>query len=88
MSLTKIGPKFQVTIPKTTRDALGLSVGDLMDASPTKDGILLRPQVVMHKFAFAALQKQAKKSGKHKLSEQEIAAEIAAVRKAKTKRPA
>jgi hypothetical protein len=42
----------------------------------------------MHKFAFAALQKQAKKSGKHKLSEQEIDAEIAAVRKAKPKRSA
>lgn len=88
MTLTKIGPKFQVTIPKTVRDALGLGIGDLMEASQTKDGILLRPQVVMRKSAFTALQKQVRKSGKHKLSEQEIEAEITAVRKAKTKRSA
>ena len=26
---TKVGPKFQVTIPKNVRDAVGLKVGDL-----------------------------------------------------------
>jgi AbrB family looped-hinge helix DNA binding protein len=86
MSLTKIGPKFQVTIPKDARTAVGLNVGDLVEATVTKNGVLLRPQVVLHKSAFAALQQQAKKRGKSKFSLKEINAEIAMVRKEKTTR--
>lgn len=89
MALTKIGPKFQVTIPKEARLAVGLAVGDVMEATVTKNGVLLRPQVVIEKSAFAALQQQAKRSGKDRLSMKEIEAEIRAVRKARTaKRPA
>lgn len=86
MSLTKIGPKFQVTIPKAVRTVVGLSVGDLVEATVTKNGVLLRPQVVLHKSAFAALQQQAKRRGKNKLSLKEINAEIALVRKEKATR--
>jgi AbrB family looped-hinge helix DNA binding protein len=86
MSLTKIGPKFQVTIPKDARKAVGLNVGDLMEATVTKNGVLLRPQVVLHKSAFAALQQQAKRRGKNNLSLKEINAEIAVVRKEKATR--
>ena len=49
MALTKVGPKFQVTIPKVAREAIGLSVGDLIEATPTKNGVLLRPKVVVDK---------------------------------------
>jgi len=49
MALTRVKPKFQVTIPETTRKAIGLKVGDFVDATPTKGGILLRPQVVVDK---------------------------------------
>jgi len=88
MALTKVGPKYQVTIPKEAREAAGLAVGDLVDATPTKDGVLLRPQAVIPKSALAALQQQATRSGTDKLSRREIAAEIAAVRKEKPKRSA
>jgi AbrB family looped-hinge helix DNA binding protein len=47
MALTKVGPKFQVTLPKVTREAIGLNVGDLVEATPTKNGVLLRPQTVV-----------------------------------------
>jgi AbrB family looped-hinge helix DNA binding protein len=49
MALTKVGPKFQVTIPKVAREAIGLNVGDLVDATPTKNGVLLRPKVAVDK---------------------------------------
>ena len=49
MALTKVGPKFQVTIPKAAREAVGLDVGDLVDAIPQGNGILLRPKTVTDK---------------------------------------
>lgn len=88
MAFTKVGPKFQVTIPKVTREAIGLKVGDLVEATTTKDGVLLRPKVAVDKSTLAVLQAQAKRSGKSRLSVREIEAEIAAVRKGKTKRSA
>lgn len=88
MALTKVGPKFQVTIPKVTREAIGLNVGDLVEATTTKEGVLLRPKVAVDKSSLAVLQAQAKRSGKSRLSTREIEAEIAAVRKEKTKRSA
>ena len=55
MALTKVGPKYQVPIPKEAREAVGLAVGDLVDATPTKDGVRLRPPAVVQKTALAAL---------------------------------
>jgi len=49
MGLTKIGPKFQVTLPKSAREAVGLQVGDLVEATVARDGILLRPKLVLEK---------------------------------------
>ena len=46
---TKVGPKFQITIPKNIRDAVGLKVGDLVEASVGRDGIVLRQKVLIHK---------------------------------------
>ena len=46
---TKVGPKFQVTIPKNVRDAVGLKVGDLIEASVGRKGIVLRQKVLIDK---------------------------------------
>jgi len=51
-TLTKITRNFQVTIPPTTRRALNLRVGDFMEATPHRDGILLRPATVVTGDAF------------------------------------
>lgn len=42
--VTKVGPKYQVTIPKQVREALGLKVGDLVQASVGKD-----KSIVLHR---------------------------------------
>ena len=42
---TKVGPKYQVTIPKEVRDAVGLKVGDLVVATVSRQGIVLRQKV-------------------------------------------
>ncbi len=46
MALTKVGAEYQVVIPKTAREAAGLRVGDLLEATARPDGILLRTKVV------------------------------------------
>src|SRR4029450_7933693 len=46
---TKVGPKFQVTIPKNVRDAVGLKVGDLVEPPARRDGIVLRQKVLIDK---------------------------------------
>jgi AbrB family looped-hinge helix DNA binding protein len=47
MALTRIKPKFQITLPQSARTPVGLKVGDFLDATPTRGGILLRPKVVV-----------------------------------------
>lgn len=44
---TKVGPKFQVTIPKRVREAAGLRIGDFIEATPVKGGVLLRPKILV-----------------------------------------
>jgi AbrB family looped-hinge helix DNA binding protein len=47
MALTKVGPKFQVTIPKAARTAARLAVGELIEASVEGGVIILRRKVVL-----------------------------------------
>lgn len=44
---TKVGHKYQVVIPKRIRDAAGLKVGDYIEAVLTREGILLRPKMLV-----------------------------------------
>jgi len=45
----KLGPKYQVTIPKPVRDALGLKVGDLVETTISRAGAVIRPVVLVPK---------------------------------------
>lgn len=47
MAVTKVGVKYQVTIPKVAREAAGLKVGDIVEATSIKEGVLLRPKVLV-----------------------------------------
>jgi AbrB family looped-hinge helix DNA binding protein len=49
MAFTKVGPKFQVTIPKATRDAVGLDIGDVVETEVKGNTIVLRPKIVVDK---------------------------------------
>ncbi len=51
-TLTKITRNFQVTIPPASRRALKLRVGDFVEATPHRHGILLRPAKVVTEEAF------------------------------------
>jgi len=92
MALTKVGPKYQVTIPKETREAVGLEVGDLVEATATKGVVLLRPKAVVDKTiktpSLLALQSEAKKRGLDTLTPKKIEAVIARTRRAKARKSA
>ncbi len=45
----KVGPKYQVTIPKHVREALGIKIGDLVQASVDRRGAIIRPIEVVPK---------------------------------------
>lgn len=47
--LTRVGKRYQVTIPKEARQAIGLKAGDLVEARPGKGCIVLYPQVTHDK---------------------------------------
>ena len=49
MPLTKVGPKYQITLPKAARDAVGLKIGDFVEATVGSGGIVLRPKMVVDK---------------------------------------
>jgi AbrB family looped-hinge helix DNA binding protein len=49
MPITKVGPKYQVTIPKAVHEQAGLDVGNLVEAEVSREGILLRPKAVVDK---------------------------------------
>jgi len=49
MALTKIREKNQVTLPDTVRTAAGLKVGDLLDATVVRGGVLLRAKAIIDK---------------------------------------
>ena len=47
--LTRVGKRYQVTIPKEARQAIGLKAGDLVEARPGKGCIVLYPKVTQDK---------------------------------------
>jgi antitoxin MazE len=49
MSITKISPKHQITIPKEAFEKLRLEVGDFLEAVTTEEGLLLVPKKLISK---------------------------------------
>ncbi|MGO9058127.1 MAG: AbrB/MazE/SpoVT family DNA-binding domain-containing protein [Candidatus Binataceae bacterium] len=44
---TKVGPKYQVTIPRSVREALKLEAGDLLEVRVAGRDVLLKPKVLI-----------------------------------------
>ncbi|MFZ0888248.1 MAG: AbrB/MazE/SpoVT family DNA-binding domain-containing protein [Candidatus Binataceae bacterium] len=45
--ITKLGPKYQVTIPKLVREALRLETGDLLEVRVAGRQVVLRPKILV-----------------------------------------
>lgn len=46
MSIVKIKPKYQVTIPYAVREQIPLGVGDLVEVEARQDIIIIKPKVI------------------------------------------
>ncbi len=44
---TKVGPKYQVTIPRAVREALRLEAGDLLEVRVAGREVMLRPKILV-----------------------------------------
>lgn len=44
---TKVGPKYQVTIPRPVREALKLEAGDILEVRVAGRDVLLKPKVLV-----------------------------------------
>lgn len=77
MPLIKVQRKFQITIPSSVRKSIPINEGDLIEATASKDGILLKPQTVVDRKkivtnlrkAFAGINEKSPYTG---MSEDEI----------------
>ena len=47
MTITKVGPKYQVTIPKAAREAAGIKIGDFVEATVGRHGVTFRPKALV-----------------------------------------
>jgi AbrB family looped-hinge helix DNA binding protein len=57
-TVVRVTSSFQVSIPKPIRERLGIKRGDLFDATPTNEGVLLRPKVIVDREDFLAALRQ------------------------------
>src|SRR5262245_42209180 len=62
ITTTKVGPKFQVVIPKKLREATQLEVGDFLTAELKSDGILLKPAIVVERGFKAELEQHLREA--------------------------
>jgi AbrB family looped-hinge helix DNA binding protein len=96
LPLVKVKEKFQVTIPTELREALHLTVGDLLEATIENETIVLKPKAVVdRKEAWNGVievmervhAKQRPSTRDPKEEEEEIAQEIKAYRKTHARSP-
>ncbi|MCD6295274.1 MAG: AbrB/MazE/SpoVT family DNA-binding domain-containing protein [Deltaproteobacteria bacterium] len=77
MPLVKVKQRYQITIPSSIRGKVPLDVGDMLEATISEDGILLKPQTVLDRKKIAGKLRKAfaainKKSPYARMSDEEI----------------
>jgi len=51
-ALTRLTGNYQVTVPKDARDALGLKLGDILEAKVERGAVVFRPKVLRDRDEF------------------------------------
>jgi AbrB family looped-hinge helix DNA binding protein len=61
-AITKVGPKFQVVIPKKLRETARIKVGDSLRAELRREGILLKPATLVERDFKAELERELREA--------------------------
>lgn len=64
MPLVKVKERFQVTIPNSLRESIGLEVGDILEATIENERIVLIPKTVVDKATIDAKIQEGLKAAK------------------------
>jgi len=68
-SIVKVNQNFQVTIPAIIRKKYDIDEGDLIEASATEQGILLKPKLLLDKLPEVELSKKDEEMLKESLND-------------------
>ena len=82
MPIVRIKNKYQVVIPESVRDQIGVEVGDVLEARVERGKITFTPKSIVDRVPQVVknVRAAAKRKGLDKISMEEIDAEVAAVR--------
>ena len=88
MSIVRVKNKYQVVIPESIRDQIGVEIGDILEVKAERGKITLTPKSIVNRIreiapipkALREMQETAQRTGANKLTMKEINAEIAAYR--------
>ena len=83
MSIVRVKNKFQVVIPESVRDQIGVEVGDVLEAKVERGKITLTPKSIVDRIPQVVKDVRAasQRKGLNKLSMEEIDAEVTASRR-------
>lgn len=68
-SIVKVDQNYQITIPAIIRKEYNIDEGDLIEACSTKQGILLKPKLLLDKLPEVELSKKGEKMLKEALDD-------------------
>ena len=59
MAIVTVKKKYQVVIPQSVRDQVGVNVGDLLEARAERGRIVLKPKLVVDRDEYTAAQRRS-----------------------------
>jgi AbrB family looped-hinge helix DNA binding protein len=88
MSIVRVKNKYQVVIPESVRDQIGVEVGDMFEVKAERGKITLTPKSIVDRIpqAIKDIRAEAKRKGLNKITMEEIDAEVEAVRRQRQQR--
>jgi bifunctional DNA-binding transcriptional regulator/antitoxin component of YhaV-PrlF toxin-antitoxin module len=88
MSIVRVKNKYQVVIPESVREEIGVEIGDVLEAKVERGKITFTPKSIVDRIPQVVkdVRAQAKREGVNKISMEEIDVEVAAVRSGQGKK--
>jgi AbrB family looped-hinge helix DNA binding protein len=88
VSIVRVKNKYQIVIPESIRDQVGVEVGDLFEVKAERGKITFTPKSIVDRIpqAIKDIRTEAKRKGLNKITMEEIDAEVDAVRRRRQQR--